>query len=202
MRYPLVEAATALFFVAVVLRFWPTDIQAMSTRAVVPDALVLVAYLYFAAISIALVLIDIDTQKLPNRIVLPGYLVGAILLGSASLISGDVGALASAGVGALALAALFYILSLAGGMGMGDVKLAGVIGLLLGWLGWEVLIVGTIATFILGGLFGVSLLVSRRATGKTGVPFGPWMLAGAWVAIFAGPEIGGWYLALFGIGES
>ena len=56
--------------------------------------------------------------------------------------------------------------------------------------------VGAFAAFLLGGLFGVALLLSRRASRRTAIPFGPWMLAGAWVGILAGPALGAWYLGL------
>jgi leader peptidase (prepilin peptidase)/N-methyltransferase len=84
-------------------------------------------------------------------------------------------------------------------MGLGDVKLAGVLGIFLGWSGWDALIVGTFAAFVLGGLFGVVQLARRRATRKSGIPFGPWMLLGAWIGIFAGQGIAGGYLALVGL---
>ena len=71
-------------------------------------------------------------------------------------------------------------------MGGGNVKLAGVLGLYLAWLGWGVLAVGALAAFVLGGLFGLALIASRRADRRTAVPFGPWMIAGAWLAILAG----------------
>ena len=63
------------------------------------------------------------------------------------------------------------------GMGFGDVKLAGVLGLYLGWFGWGALVVGWFAAFLLGGLFSVGLLLAGRAGRKSGIPFGPWMLA-------------------------
>jgi leader peptidase (prepilin peptidase)/N-methyltransferase len=78
------------------------------------------------------------------------------------------------------------------------VKLAGVLGLFLAWLGWPALVVGTVATFLLGGAFGVLLLLGgagRRAT----VAFGPWMLVGAWIGILAGAGLWTAYLALFGL---
>ena len=84
-----------------------------------------------------------------------------------------------------------------GGMGFGDVKLAGVIGLLLGFLGWGTLIVGAFSAFLLGGLFGIALLLVRKANRKSGIPFGPWMLAGAWLGIFIGERIWNGYLGLF-----
>ena len=200
-RYPLVELGGAVFFGAVALRFVPTIVDATSPASGIASFLVLVAFLYLSAISLALALIDIDTRRLPNAIVLPAYIVGAVMLGGASIVGAHYPALLGAGVGALALALLYLALALVypGGMGFGDVKLAGVIGLFLGWLGWDVLIVGALAAFLLGGLFGIGLLVSRAATGKTGIPFGPWMLGGAWLGILAGPQLAAGYLAIFGL---
>ena len=77
-----------------------------------------------------------------------------------------------------------------GGMGGGDVKLAGVLGIALGWVGWGALAVGAVAGFVLGGVYGVMLIALRRASAKTAVPFGPWMLAGAWIGILFGEDLG------------
>jgi len=85
-----------------------------------------------------------------------------------------------------------------GGMGFGDVKLAGVIGLFLGWIGVGSVVVGLFSAFLLGGLFSIGLLVLRKAGRKSGIPFGPWMLIGAWVGVFFGEQIAGAYLALIG----
>ena len=201
-RYPLVELAGGVAFAVVAWRFLPQLALAATAPALIAAALALVAFLYFAAISIALALIDLDTQRLPDALVLPAYPVAGVALVASSILSGTPQALLSAGIGAVGLFGLYLaiVASSRGGMGMGDVKLAGVIGLYLGWLGWPTLAVGVLAAFILGGLFGVALLVSRRAGGKTAVPFGPWMLGGAWVGILAGPPIAEWYLALFGLG--
>jgi leader peptidase (prepilin peptidase)/N-methyltransferase len=171
------------------------------TVRVVPFVLLLIAYFYLAAISIALALIDIDVHRLPNAIVLPAYIVGAVLLVLSSILSGDLHRLVSAGIGMAALFVLYLVMAIIypGGMGLGDVKLAGVLGLFTGWLSWASLAVGALSAFVLGGLFGAVLLIARRANRKTGIPFGPWMLAGAWVGIAAGDAIGGWYLALFGL---
>jgi leader peptidase (prepilin peptidase)/N-methyltransferase len=161
-----------------------------------------VAFLYLGAISTALALIDLDVHRLPNKIVLPAYVVGIVLLGAASAIEGDWGQLLRAAIGMASLYALYLVLHLArpGGMGFGDVKLAGVLGLFLGWLGWGQLAVGAFGAFVLGGVFSVALLVLRLATRKSGIPFGPWMLAGAWLGTFAGGIISERYLALFGLG--
>jgi leader peptidase (prepilin peptidase)/N-methyltransferase len=203
-RYPLVELGTASFFGLVCA--WTTSSLAdqsamdMSGATLAVAALRLVAFLYLAAVSVALTLIDLETHRLPDKIVLPAYLVGTVLLGSAALVSGDVGRLLSAGVGLAALWLLYFLMAVLypGGMGFGDVKLAGVLGLFLGWLGWGPLVVGAFSAFLLGGIFALVLLVSRLVSRKGGIPFGPWMLVGAWVGIFAGDPIWYWYLALFG----
>lgn len=192
-RYPLVELATGVAFIAVTWVFLVT--QPVPGVALVP---VIVAYLYLAAISIALALIDLDTRRLPNPLVLPAYVVLAVLFGTATLLGADVWALVRAAIGGAVLFAFYAVLRLIrpAGMGGGDVKLAGVLGIALAWLGWGSLIVGAFAAFLLGGVFGVALIAFRRAGRKTAIPFGPWMLAGAWVGIFAGEAIAHWYLGL------
>ncbi len=184
-RYPLVEAATAALFVAITLRFGPN-----------PE---LPAYLYLGAVSLALALIDLDVRRLPNRIVLPSYVVGAVLLALPAALGPD---WAAAGRALLAMAALFALflaiaISYRGGMGLGDVKLAGVLGLYLGWLGWSSVLVGAFSGFLLGGLVGVALMVARRASRRTPIPFGPFMLAGALLAVFLADPIASWYTTTF-----
>lgn len=199
-RYPLVELAGAIAFGLVAWRFVPAVFAATGGPEVAAALLQLVAYLYLVAISIALALIDLDTRRLPNVIVLPAYLVGLALLGVAALLTGSWAALATAGIGAVATGGLYLILALVrpGAMGMGDVKLAGVVGFFLGWLGVPELILGTVAAFILGGLVGVGMLLAGRGR-KAAIAFGPWILAGAWVAILAGAPLVRAYLSLFGI---
>jgi leader peptidase (prepilin peptidase)/N-methyltransferase len=85
------------------------------------------------------------------------------------------------------------------GMGGGDVKLAGLAGLHLGWLGWGPMAVGWLSGFLLGGVFGIALIVSGRATRRTALPFGPWLLAGAWLGIGFGEWIWNNYTALSGL---
>jgi leader peptidase (prepilin peptidase)/N-methyltransferase len=67
------------------------------------------------------------------------------------------------------------------------VKLAGVLGLYLGFAGWTAVVAGTAGAFVLGGLWGVVLLATGRGTAKTAIPFGPFMLAGAWGALLLVP---------------
>ncbi len=159
-----------------------------------------VAFLYFAAICIVLTLIDIDTHRLPNAIVLPSYLVAGALFTLAAVLAGEWAALQRAGIGMVALACFYLLLRLVqpAGMGGGDVKLAGVIGIYLGWIGWGPLAVGAFAAFAYGGVFGLALLMLNRARLKTAIPFGPWMILGAWTGVLAGDAVGSWYLRLSG----
>ena len=197
-RYPLVEAGTALFFGLVALDFVtraPDQPQASAALWALP------AFLYLAAVSVTLAAIDIDLRRLPDRIVLPSIVVGVVLLALATFGAGDWGLLVRALVGGAVLFAFYFALVLAypRGMGFGDVKLAALLGLYLGWMGWDALIVGAFAAFLIGGVFAIVLVLVKRANGKTAIPFGPWMLLGAWVGIFLGSDIAAGYLALFGL---
>ena len=188
-RYPLVEAATGILFVLVVARL----LGGGELVWAVP------AYLYLTAIGVALALIDIDTHRLPDAIVLPAIPVLTLLLGSASAAAGDWSRLVTAILGGLVLFGLYAALLLVypRGMGLGDVKLAAVLGLALGWLGWGPLAVGAFAAFLLGGGFSIVLLAIGRANRKTALPFGPWMLVGTGVGVAAGAPLWSAYVGLF-----
>jgi len=186
-RYPLVEGGTGAMFG---LAAWHFGVS-----------WALPAYLYLAAVSVALALIDIDTHRLPNAIVLPSYPVGIALLSLASWNPGGAGdwpALVRALVGGGALYAAYFLLMAVypPGMGFGDVKVAGLCGLFLGWVGWGALVVGWFAAFLLGGVFSIGLLVAGRAGRKSGIPFGPWILLGAAVGIVVGQPVWEWYLGM------
>ena len=84
-------------------------------------------------------------------------------------------------------------------MGFGDVKLAGLVGAMLGWLSWSALLVGAFAAFVLGGVVGIAVIASRRGNGKTPLPFGPFMLAGAALALYFAQPVADAYLRLSGI---
>jgi len=180
-----VVVVTALLFTAVTLR-----LDALGRLGALP------AYLYFTAIGVALTVIDIRLRRLPNRIVLPSYPVLAALLALAAAVHDDWWALARAGLGGAALLGFYFVLAFAhpAGMGWGDVKLAGVIGLALSYLSWAALAVGAFAGFLLGALWGVALISLRRAGRKSTIPFGPFMVAGAFVAIFATEAIVQFYV--------
>jgi leader peptidase (prepilin peptidase) / N-methyltransferase len=161
--------------------------------------LVLAACAYFAVMAVRLTVIDVRHHLLPNRIVFPSYAVAGVLLLAAAAFAG-VGAgqgSASPAAGLMAMPALrvvagaailwlfYFMLRFAypPGMGFGDVKLAGVLGMYLGYLGWGHLFAGTFLAFLLGGLWSIALLAARRGTLKSSIPFGPFMLAGAAAAM-------------------
>ncbi|MBD8610953.1 prepilin peptidase [Frigoribacterium sp. CFBP 13729] len=200
-RYPIVELATGLFFVVVAARIWPLGDVPIEAAPLVAALLELVAFLWLAGASVALAIIDVEHHRLPDAIVLPSYAVGLVLLGASSALSGEWDALLRGVVGMAALFVFYLALALVkpGAMGLGDVKLAGVLGLWLGWLGWGELVVGAFAAFLLGGLFSIVLLATRRAQRTGGIPFGPWMLAGAWVGVLVGGIVAASYLQLLSV---
>lgn len=181
-RYPLVELLTAALFALVAAHFGADP--------------ALPAYLYLGALGVALALIDLEVRRLPNALVLPSYPVVLLLLGAAAAVERDAGSIARAVAGGAALFGLYFLLALAypAGMGFGDVKLAGLLGLGLGWLGWDSLVVGAFAGFLLGGLVGAALIAVRQAGRKTAIPFGPFMLLGALLGVVAGPSIAASYV--------
>ncbi|MFZ3454158.1 prepilin peptidase [Arthrobacter sp. 7Tela_A1] len=149
--------------------------------------LLLAALGYLAVLSLRLASEDLRTRRLPNRLVLPAYPVSSLLLGAAALAAGEPGRLAGMAFGAAGLLAGYFLLRLInpGGLGLGDVKLAGVLGLFLGYAGWSHVLAGAAAGFVLGGIWGLWLVLSGRGTGKTRIAFGPFMLAGAAVVLAA-----------------
>lgn len=154
------------------------------------------AFLTLAAAGVVLAVVDIDTHRLPDTVTLPAYPVVALLLAAASLAAGSVDGIARAAVGAVVSLVLYGVLCAVAptGLGFGDVKLAGVLGLALGWLSWSTLVIGVILGFVFGALAGLALVAARRATMTTRVPFGPAMLAGALTAVVAGEWLTNQYL--------
>jgi leader peptidase (prepilin peptidase)/N-methyltransferase len=183
-RYPAVEALTAALFVG------------MAASVGVHPALP--AFLYLAAIGVALAFIDLDVKRLPDVIVLPSYLVAAALLAVAAGVGKHpVHQLIGAAVGCVALYGFYFLLAVLkpGGMGFGDVKLAGVLGLYLGFLGWGPLVVGAFLAFLVGGVTGIALMAARKAGRKSKIPFGPFMIVGALIGVFAGHPLAHAYVS-------
>lgn len=174
-RWPA-AAITAALFGALWLRFGPSP--------------VLPALCYLAAVGPALAVIDARYKRLPDVLTLPSYPAGLLLLGIAALAgaSGNTsggGHLADAAVG-LAAAFLFFLLQAfvyPAGVGWGDVKLSGVLGLYLGWFGLTAVLAGLLGGYLLAAVTGIGLIAARRATRKSQLPFGPFLLAGALAVI-------------------
>jgi leader peptidase (prepilin peptidase)/N-methyltransferase len=188
-RYPVVEATTGVLFAVVTLRILHLDLAPAAA-----------AYLYLVAIGVALTMIDIDHKRLPDTIVLPSYAVLAALLVAASAASGDWWALARAGIGGAILFGLYFALAYAypAGMGFGDVKLSGLLGGALAYLSWTTLVVGAFGGFLLGAVGGIAVMASGRGNRKTAIPFGPYMIAAAILALFVAHPVADSYLDLLG----
>ena len=186
-RYPLVELATAAAF-ALVVGFGrpPWAVPAL---------------LWLAAITVALTVIDLDLKRLPDAIVLPSYPVAAALLTVAALAEGEPGRLVRAAVCGAASWLFYFTLIMINprGMGFGDVKLSGVLGLYLGWYGYGQAVVGLFGGFVVGGVVGSALMGAGRAGRKSAIPFGPFMLIGAWLGLIAGGPVAHAYLHSMGL---
>jgi leader peptidase (prepilin peptidase)/N-methyltransferase len=128
--------------------------------------------------------IDGSVQRLPDVLTAPAY-AGTLALLLAGATAGHWASFGRAALGGLALAAFYLLLAVISpsGMGLGDMKLAGSVGTLLAWSGWAILLDGTVATFALGGIYGISLLILGRASGKQRIAFGPCILLGALAAL-------------------
>jgi leader peptidase (prepilin peptidase)/N-methyltransferase len=144
-------------------------------------------------VGMALALIDWRTRLLPTRIIAPTYLVLVPLVVISALASGEPRLLLRAAIGWIVMGGIYVVLWLVhpAGMGYGDVRLSGILGIVLGYLGWGQLALGGWSGFLLGG-FGGLVLVALKLIDKKHNPFGPWMLIGALVGIVAGPAFAVW----------
>jgi len=176
-QYPLVELACAALFAGLAARLgydWA-----------------LPAYLVLFAGLLALSVIDVETLLLPRAIVWPLSIAVTALFVLAAAITGQwhdllVGALSGA-----AWFAVFYAMNLASPriLGFGDVRLAPVLGLALGWLGWRYVLLGFFAANLIGAVIGIALIASKRISRQQQIPYGVFLAAGCAVAVFAGPEL-------------
>lgn len=168
---PLVPVGTGVLFALTAWRFGP--------------GWVLPAFLFFAVAAVLLTVVDVRHRVLPNRVVLPSIVVGAVLLAVAAAATGEWSALLRAGIAAVVLFAVYLFLALISprSLGMGDVKLAALLGLYLGWVGWGAVVLGAAAGFVVQALLALGLLAARRIGLRAELPFGPAMLLGAVIAI-------------------
>lgn len=153
-------------------------------------------YLFVAWVGVALSYIDICEHRLPDWLNYSAFVGAATFLAVAAFVDGTWGAYGRAWLAAAAMTLGYAVLAMLrpGELGLGDVKLAASLGLVLGWIGWGHVLLGAFAGFLLGGLFSIGLLATGRATKRSHIPFGPFMLAGALVAVAWGSPLLGAYL--------
>jgi leader peptidase (prepilin peptidase)/N-methyltransferase len=178
-RPPFLELSTALLFALTAMRF------GLSWE--------LPAFLFLAGSGVLLGLIDARHKTLPNRVTLPSIGITTALLAVAALSTGDRSSFGRAALGAVILFVVFFVLVLISprSIGMGDAKLAALIGLGLGWLGATVFVLGVAAGFVVQAVLALILLSTRRIGLRGELPFGPAMLLGAALVI-------GWSGAVLG----
>lgn len=179
---PALELATAVLFAATALR--------LGSDWALP------AFLVFFAALMAVTVIDLEHYIVPNRIVLVTLVVSVPLLALAALVEGDWTSLRTALIGSVAAGAGLLVINLISprGMGMGDVKLALVLGLFLGWFDLGHVLLGLFLGFLLGAVGGVLLIALKLRSRRDHVPFAPFLAGGAAVAVLFGDSLLGWYL--------
>lgn len=162
--------------------------------AVVGWGPILLLWAYLVPVGVALAIVDWRTRLLPTKVIAPSYIVLVVLTVLAAVLTGDWDSLIRAGWGWLVAGGTFFVLWFIypRGMGYGDVRLSGLLGIALGYLGWGELLTGVYAGFLLGGIGGLLLSVLRIVDRKS-YPFGPFMLVGALVGVLAGPGVAAWY---------
>jgi len=170
-RRPVLEVATAALFALVAVRFGAVE--------------ELPAFLAVTGAGVLLAVIDLRHRLLPNRVVVPAAGATALLLLVAAAVDGTWDELLRAGLGGMVLFGVFLVMALVSprALGMGDVKLAGLLGLPLSWLGWGAVLVGAAAAFVVQAAVALLLLATRRIGLRSELPFGPAMLIGAAVAV-------------------
>jgi leader peptidase (prepilin peptidase)/N-methyltransferase len=180
-RYPFVELLTGATFAAVGARF--------------AHSWALPAYLVLAGALIALSAIDLEHYVLPNRILYPVDAAVILLLAAGSAGEHDWGAFVRALLAGAVAFAIFFAIHIVSprGMGFGDVRLAFLLGLALGWLGWGEVAGGLFAGFVYGAVIGVVLIAVKVRGRKQQIPFGPFLAAGTMTFVLFGEPMVDWY---------
>jgi leader peptidase (prepilin peptidase) / N-methyltransferase len=184
-RYPLVEAATSLLFLLAALT--------VGLHAELP------AVLLFVASGIALSAIDIEHMRLPTPIVYVTLALVAVALAIAAFATHRPSALVTVVAGALAAAAFLFAIAFVSprAMGMGDVRLAAVLGAVLGWYGMGRVALGILLGFVVGSIAGIALSIVRRRLRGVKMPFGPSLIVGTFIALAWGRPVIDWYTQQF-----
>lgn len=187
-RYPMVEAGTGAAFALTAWRF-------------VDQPLVLAAALVVVGAGIGLALIDLEHQRLPFAItrVTTVLVVLVVVAGAASGAALDWTAIVVSVASWTGLYAVLHYGSGGRAMGLGDVALAPVLGLVLGLVGWPAAVIGLFAGFVIGSLVLVPMRMTGRVGRRVAVPHGPFMLAGAALGLFAGLPLAHLYATTMGL---
>ncbi|MDD2857412.1 MAG: prepilin peptidase [Candidatus Nanopelagicales bacterium] len=190
-RYPIVELGTSVLWM--VLAAWA--LTTSDASGLLPLLLVL------ASAGLALAVIDGHYHRLPDALVLPliGVTVVGLLVSQAVSGTGHwIGALAGAAIWLAVIGGLWLVTG-GRGMGLGDVKLAPVLGATLGWISVGSAVIGLLAAFVLGACVGLALIAGHRVERRTRIAFGPFLLAGALVCVLAGVPLWTMYTRVSGI---
>ena len=172
---------------------WPPPLAVEVSTAIllgvlaarVHPGLVLAAACWLAVCTVPLGWIDAAVQRLPDALTAPAYAGTSGLLLLAAAADGHWHSMLRAVIGGVALAAAYLALAIVSrsAIGLGDAKLAASLGTMLAWAGWSVLVAGTLAGFLLAAVYGLGLLALRRTSWRQRIPFGPFMIAGAFLAL-------------------
>jgi leader peptidase (prepilin peptidase) / N-methyltransferase len=178
LRYPLTELVLGLLYALTVVVLWG-------------DATEVALGLVFVTMLVAVTLTDLERRVIPNRVLLVAAVLGVLIAAA-----GDPGGLPERLIAAAAASGLLFLAALAypGGMGLGDVKLAAVMGLFLG----SSVAPALLAALLSGSIVGIWLIAREGASArKRAIPFGPFLALGGIVGLLAGPELIDWYLNVF-----
>lgn len=186
-QYPLVELASGALFGLMAARFgldWA-----------------LPAFLLFAWTLLVVAVIDARTRRIPNRLTYPLTPALFVLVTLAAVAGGEPALVVRAVLGGLAAFSALLVLALVSprGMGMGDVKLAGFLGIGLGYLGWGEVVLGVFGGFVLGGAVALVLILSRLRRRKDQIPFGPYLATSAVLTVLWGRRVIEAYLDVSGL---
>lgn len=154
----------------------------------VPQAL---PFLVLVPLGCLLAAVDMACLRLPEALVLPGIGASLVVFTGLAMVTGQWGQLLRAGLAALAMGGGYLVLALlpGGQLGGGDVTLAALLGIFLGWLGWPFVLLGAVLPFLVNAPFAIGLLLARRVGRGSSLPFGPAMLAGAYLAVVGPPAL-------------
>ena len=186
-RYPLVELGMGVLFAAVGARIgldWS-----------------LIGFLLFAWTLLVVSIIDIDTRKIPNRLIYPLTPALLVLMVATAVLVGQPRRALDVVIGGIGAFVVLLIIALIQprGMGMGDVKLAGFIGIALGYLGIGMVVLGIFGGFLVGGVVSIALLVTGARGRRDMIPFGPYLATGALATLLFGRPLLDAYLRSMGL---